>query len=390
MSNIIAKQFKFTLDSKSVKTYREKSFVCYNTDSIKFTIDIVEDGAPKSIVGANIEVNYSYPNGESISMKQEFEDGIVIVEGNTIEITPKNNCLVPTDVLMIEVNIYDKDEFITLQPFMFKVLKSIESDIYDKAETVTKTMRSIADQMDVLTQDVAELEGLVREAEGMIESRTSQAIESAQEMLSDVTVTVDEMTALVDEKIEETNLKLLELQNTASARVDNFIETSETKVGNLIETSSTEVDALIHKLQDVTVELDEYFLRSTPLTPMDYNGKLLFTTDLLTTSSTSLVNKTYILTTTGSVSGMNIITTNVAILYFTQENDKIVINYVALANKSVQGKTITIIPQFSNMSTSIPRDTFNFKIYIETNLLTSCIDNATCTITSNSAIGNKL
>lgn len=390
MSNIIAKQFKFTLDSKSVKTYREKSFVCYNTDSIKFTIDIVEDGSPKSIVGANIEVNYSYPNGESISMKQEFEDGIAIVGENTIEITPKNNCLVPTDVLMIEVNIYDKDEFITLQPFMFKVLKSIESDIYDKAETVTKTMRSIADQMAVLTQDVAELEGLVREAEGMIESRTSQAIESAQEMLSGVTVTVDEMTALVDEKIEETNLKLLELQNTASTRMDNFIETSETRVGNLIETSSVEVNALVHKLQDVTVELDEYFLRSTPLTPMDYNGKLLFTTDLLITSPTSLVNKTYILTTTGSVSGMNVITTNVAILYFTQENDKIVINYVALANKSVQGKTITIIPQFNNMSTSIPRDTFNFKIYIETNLLTSCIDNATCTITSNSAIGNKL
>ena len=314
MSNIIAKQFKFTLDSKSVKTYREKSFVCYNTDSIKFTIDIIEDGAPKSIVGANIEVNYSYPNGESISMKQEFEDGIAIVGGNTIEVTPKNSCLVPTDILMIEVNIYDKDEFITLQPFAFKVLKSIESDIYDKAETVIKTMRSIADQMAVLTQDVEELEGLVREAEGMIESRTSQAIESAQEMLSDVTVTVDEMTALVDEKIEETNLKLLELQNTASARVDNFIETSETKVGNLIETSSTEVDALIHKLQDVTVELDEYFLRSTPLTPIDYNGKLLFTTDLLITSPTSLVNKTYILTTTGSVSGMNVITTNVAIL----------------------------------------------------------------------------
>ena len=390
MSNIIAKQFKFTLDSKSVKTYREKSFICYNTDSIKFTIDIIEDGAPKSIVGANIEVNYSYPNGESASMKQEFEDGIVIVGGSTIEITPKNSCLIPTDILMIEVNIYDKDEFITLQPFTFKVLKSIESDIYDKAETVTKTMRSIADQMAVLTQDVAELEGLVREAEGMIESRTSQAIESAQEMLSGVTVTVDEMTALVDEKIEETNLKLLELQNTASARVDNFIETSETKVGNLIETSSTEVDALIHKLQDVTVELDEYFLRSTPLTPIDYNGKLLFTTDLLITSPTSLVNKTYILTTTGSVSGMNVITTNVAILYFTQENDKVVINYVALANKSVQGKTITIIPQFNNMSTSISRDTFNFKIYIETNLLTSCIDNATCTITSNSAIGNKL
>ena len=90
MSNIIAKQFKFTLDSKSVKTYREKSFVCYNTDSIKFTIDIIEDGTPKSIVGANIEVNYSYPNGESTSMKQEFEDGIVIVGGSTIEITPKN------------------------------------------------------------------------------------------------------------------------------------------------------------------------------------------------------------------------------------------------------------------------------------------------------------
>ena len=390
MSNIIAKQFKFTLDSKSVKTYREKGFVCYNTDSIKFTIDITEDGVPKSIVGTNIEVNYSYPNGESISMKQDFEDGIKIVGGNTIEVMPKNGCLIPTDVLMIEVNIYDEDEFITLQPFTFKVLKSTESDIYDKAETVIKTMRSVADQITILVQDVEELEGMVREAEGMIESRTSQAIESAQEMLGSINGVVDEMTTLVDEKIEETNLKLLEFQNSSSARVDELIGVSEIKINNLIENSTEELGVLTDKIKEATVELDEYFLRSTPLTPIDYNGKILFTSDLLISSPTNLVNKTFILTVTGSVANINTISSYIAILYFTQEGEKVVVNYTTLANKSIQGKMIDIIPQFNNLTTSIAKDSFSYKIYIETNLLTSCIDNAVCTITSNSVLGNKL
>ena len=78
------------------------------------------------------------------------------------------------------------------------------------------------------------------------------------------------------------------------------------------------------------------------------------------------------------------------ILYFTQEGEKVVVNYTTLANKSIQGKMIDIIPQFNNLTTSIAKDSFSYKIYIETNLLTSCIDNAVCTITSNSVLGNKL
>ena len=350
MRNIIAKQFNFTLDSKSVKPYKEKGFVCYDTDSIKLIINVDEDGEVKYMMNTKIDVIYSFPNGESNPIRQEFGDGISVTGEGGIEIIPRNNCLIPTDMLRIDINISDNDEFITLQPFTFKVLKSVESEIFDKAETVAKTMRGISEQVDVLTREIAELDRMVSDAEDMITERTLQAIGMVQDMLSGVTV-------VVDEKIEEADAKLDVFAN----RIDNSL-----------------------------VELDECFLRTIPLTPKVDEDKIMFETDLSEGSPIDLVGKSYIMTVTGSVANVNTITSHISILYFTQENDKVVINYVVLASKSVQGKSISVTPQFNNSLNYVPKDSTEFGICIKTNILANYIDNALCTIASNSILGNKL
>ena len=343
MNNIIAKQFNFTLDSKSVKSYKEKGFVCYDTDSIKLIINVVEDGEVKYMMKTKIDVIYSFPNGESNPIKQEFGDGISVTGEGAIEIIPKSNCLIPTDMLRIDINVSDNDEFITLQPFTFKVLKSVESEIFDKAETVLKTMKGISEQVDVLTREIAELDRMVSDAEDMITERTLQAIGMIQDMLSG--------------KIEEADEKL---------------------------------DVFVNKVDNSLVELDECFLRTIPLTPKVDEDKIMFETDLLEGSPIDLVGKSYIMTATGSVANVNTITSHISILYFTQENDKVVINYVVLASKSVQSKSISVTPQFNNSLNYIPKDSTEFGICIKTNILANYIDNALCTIASNSILGNKL
>ena len=78
------------------------------------------------------------------------------------------------------------------------------------------------------------------------------------------------------------------------------------------------------------------------------------------------------------------------LLYFTLENGNVVINYSPIANKSVQGNSISVVPQFNNGKTSIESSASGYKICILTNLLTSCVDNATCTITSNTTLSNNI
>ena len=103
-----------------------------------------------------------------------------------------------------------------------------------------------------------------------------------------------------------------------------------------------------------------------------------------------LIGKTYIMNVTGSPSNLSTISTNLSLLYFTLENGNVVANYVLLANKSIQDKTITITPQFDNEKNSIDKSAEEFSIRIATNLLTSCMENARCTISSNTTLDNNL
>lgn len=373
MDNVLAKKFQFKLDAKSTKMYKDKSFVCYDTDSLKWVIEVLEEDEPKSLGNSEIEVVYSYPNKENGAVKQVMADGGIEIEADgTIVVRPKNNCLIPTDYLRIDINIYDQDEFITLQPFMFRVIKSIESEIYEKAEDVVKTMKSITEQMASLIGDVEELQVLVSQKEDEIDIR------------------VQNMVSMLEDNINNTNDKLIALQEETRNDFDQYIEESKNTILGFVADSNNEIDALMERINNSNVELDEIFLRSMSLTPINEGGKMIFTTNTIMTSPYNLINKTYILNTTGSPYTSNVVTSNIGLLYFTLEGDNVVINYTLMANKTVQGKNITVTPLFGNNSNIISSGATNFEISIKTNLLAEYASTSLCTITSNTTLGNNL
>lgn len=391
----LAKKFLFKLDAKSVKVLREKSFVCYDTDSIKLVIEILENDNHKELYNSNIEVIFSYPNGESAPIKQTMEDGGVVIEGDSlISIMPKSGCLMPTDYLRIDINIYDEDEFITLQPFVFRVYKSKESEIFEEAQDIVKTMISINEQIATLKENVNTLTSKIEETSANIDNKLEATLQEANNKINKVKTeidnSIDDLNNSISEAIENANTQISNAIINGENRIDDLVDVSNVKIQTFLDNSNAEVNSLLEKIENTNVELDEVFLRSTPLAPIDNGGRILFVSEILLTSPTNLINKSYILTTTGSPYISSVITSNLGFLYFTLEGNNVVINYSTIANKSVQGNSISIVPQFNNLSNSIPKDSSSYKIYILTNLLTSCIDNATCTITSNTSLSNNI
>ena len=391
----LAKKFLFKLNTKSVKVLKEKSFVCYDTDTIKLVIEILENDGYKELYNSNIEVIFSYPNGESAPIKQTMEDGgIVIEEDSMVSIIPKSGCLIPTDNLRIDINIYDEDEFITLQPFVFKVYKSKESEIFEEAQDVVKTMISINEQVATLKENVNTLTTKIEETSANIDSRLEVILQEANNKVNEAKAEIDNsisgLNNSIAEVIENGNTQISNAVLNGENRIEDLVNVSNTKVQTFLDNSNAEVNNLLEKIENTDIQLDEVFLRSTPLAPIDNRGRIIFTTEILLTSPTNLINKSYILTTSGSPYVSSVITSNLGFLYFTLEGDNVVINYSTIANKSVQGNSISIVPQFDNDSNSIPKDSSIYRIYILTNLLTSCIDNATCTITSNTSLSNNI
>ena len=391
----LAKKFLFKLDSKSVKVLREKSFMCYDTDTIKLVIEILENDDYKDLYNSNIEVIFSYPNGESNLIKQTMEDGGIVIEDDSlISVVPKSGCLMPTDYLRIDINIYDEDEFITLQPFVFKVYKSKESEIFEEAQDVIKTMTSINEQVAVLKENVDTLTSKIEETSANIDNQLEVTLREVNnkmnEAKNEINNSISNLNNSVAEVIGSANTRISDAIINGENRIEDLINVSNVKIQTFLDNSNTEVNNLLERIENTDIELDEVFLKSTLLLPIDNGGRILFTSEILLTSPTNLINKSYILTTSGSPYVSSVITSNIGFLYFTLEGDNIVINYSAIANKSVQGNSISIVPQFNNLSNSISKDSSGYKIYILTNLLTSCVDNATCTITSNTSLSNNI
>ena len=334
----IAKKYAFELETKNVKALRDKSFTCYNTDTIKLEIEIMEGSDYKHLdeVETKVEVIYSYPNGEvALPIKQTMEEGgIEIIPDSAITIIPLKGCLYPTEHLRIDINIYNEEEFITLRPFIFKVYKSTEGELVDDSEEVLQSMYDIKKEITSLSEKLIELN-------------------------DNVTNTITQ----IDEYIEE---------NTS-----NMIET--------IKEADAKIDECVARVNTVNSDLDNYFLRNVVLTPVDVDGKITFTTNLSpNTKVRDLLNKAFILTVSGSSYSYNIIATSVSIVYFTMNGDTISINYVILVNKSVQGKSLSILPQFSNGLTVADKYITEFNICVQTNILSEFIDTASCSLISTS------
>lgn len=332
----IAKKYAFELETKIVKPLKDKSFTCYNTDTIKLEIEVMEESDYKCLdeFETKVEVIYSYPNGEvATPIKQTMEEGgIEIIPDGTITIIPAKGCLFPTEYLRIDINIYNEEEFISLRPFIFKVYKSTEGELVDGSDEVLQSMYDIKKEISSLSEKLIELN------------------DNVADTITQINGNIEENTANMMENLEEANAR---------------------------------VDECIARVNTINSNLDNYFLRNIVLTPIEFDGKIIFTTNIAPNIRVGdLLNKAFILTVSGSSYSPNIITTHVSILYFTMNSGSVSINYVILANKSVQGTSLSILPQFNNGLTVADKDLTGFNIWIQTNILSEFVDNASCSLVS--------
>ena len=410
----ISKYFEINLDSKITKPLKDKALVCFDTDSIMIKAIITEDLEEKDVEESQVSVIYDYG---SHKVEQRMEDGgIELVGKSEIDIVPKSNCLMEATAVSISINIYDEDEFITIQPFIFRILKSSESEMMDEAKDIVNNTVILREQVDALEDRVEIISTDITDKTAMVQKQIDEfsvvledEIESMHELINiniedtknNVYGEVESMHELININIDNTRNNVYAVTSELNSLVNEEIGITRAEISNLRQDAIEEIsnlrqDAiddiidLTERVNNTSIELDEYFLRSTPLSPMDYDGKLLFSTGKILGSPLNLIGKTYIMNVTGSPSNLNTISTNLSLLYFTLESGNVVANYALLANKSIQGKTITVTPQFDNEKNSIDKSTEEFSIRIETNLLTSCVENARCTISSNTTLDNNL
>ena len=148
----ISKYFEINLDSKITKPLKDKTLVCFDTDSIMIKAIITEDFEEKDVEESQVSVIYDYG---SYKVEQRMEDGGIELVGKCeIDIVPKSNCLMEATAVSISINIYDEDEFITIQPFIFRILKSSESEIMDEAKDIVNNTVILREQVDALEDRV--------------------------------------------------------------------------------------------------------------------------------------------------------------------------------------------------------------------------------------------
>ena len=377
----ISKYFEINLDSKITKPLKDKTLVCFDTDSIMIKAIITEDLEEKDVEESQVSVIYDYG---SYKVEQRMEDGGIELVGKCeIDIVPKSNCLMEATAVSISINIYDEDEFITIQPFIFRILKSSESEIMDEAKDIVNNTVILREQVDALEDRVEIINTDITDKTAMVQKQ----IDEFSVVLEDE---IESMHELINVNIDDARNNVYAVTNELNSLVNEEIGITRAEISNLRQDAIDDIIDLTERVNNTSIELNEYFLRSTPLSPMDYDGKLLFSTGKILGSPLNLIGKTYIMNVTGSPSNLNTISTNLSLLYFTLENGNVVINYALLANKSIQGKTITIAPQFDNEKNSIDKSVEEFSIRIETNLLTSCVENTRCTISSNTTLDNNL
>lgn len=377
----ISKYFEINLDSKITKPLKDKSFVCFDTDSIMIRAIIAEDFEDKIIEECQISVIYDY--GTHIVEQRMQDGGIEIVGANEINIVPRGNCLVEAQMVTISINIYDEDEFITIQPFMFRILKSNESEMMDEVQDIPKTTI-------VLEEQIKDLEDKVDNAGKDISDKIVAIEEQIKGFSYELEDEIEFMHELIDANVENMRDEIYAVNSELNNLVNEEVLITRNEITRLRQDAINNIEELTERVNNTAIELDECFLRTIPLFPMDSNGKVLFSTERILGSPLDLIGKTYILNVTGSPANSNTISTNLSLLYFTLESGNVVINYVLLANKSIQGRNITITPQFDNGKNSIDSSTEEFNIRIMTNLLTSYAENAICTLSANSTFDNKL
>lgn len=332
MPNIISKQINIELlqNETALHSLKPKFIV---GDSLIFNIKILEEpNKPKDLTDCKIDVKALRVRENSL-VEQRYEDSttdykieiLTPIEG-TIRAKLKPNFTSKGDVYRFYVTVRDNDENITVQPFTYTVLNSIDETIVENASDDVSTLR---DLNDLIIQYENELVGI---------SSTVDVLE--KEIQSDIANINHSITALED----DVELRIDEIDKVMSG-IENSLKINAVK---------------IHKL--------------TPYIPQGSNYVYL-TTPLISLSDTrNLAKCAYNLQVCGKVANDLVIHNSLSDVLFlvnldSSNKEVVQVNTYSRIDLDIQGRKIEPSVVFSNLTTQInPTTTTMFNLLVKTKI----------------------
>lgn len=260
MNEFIGKEYNATIDVKDSKlNVVQKGIQIFIGDSVKFHISLTNGkDTPKDL--ANIsKVKAYYKREDNTLVEQELDIEVINpTEGKIDIIVDKDVVSCPSDKIYMAIRLIDEDELMTSTSIGFKVVKAIDSDVFEQSKDKIATLDNLVSQ-----------------------------IEKSENAINDVNADI----AQLDSKVQSTN-----------ERIDTMI-------------SDTEIDvtALENRINAVNREMDEEFLRITELPKEIVDGRVCF--KISSRSIENWIGKSFQIAISGRVDSANI--TNSCILYLT-------------------------------------------------------------------------
>lgn len=163
IDNILSKKYYITLNAKENKLYTNKELSCRKNDSILFYITVQEDKLIKDLSNCKVSVM-------SVNDKRKIEQIIdsPTVENGVLVFSPKKEFTSIQGTLNTEITIFDDDESITVQGFLFTITNVLSSDIpeenKDSVDTIielNRVLNSYKEEVKSLRDSIDELRLLI-------------------------------------------------------------------------------------------------------------------------------------------------------------------------------------------------------------------------------------
>lgn len=365
--NNISKKFEFKLLTEDTSLYKTgvKLFVA---DDVEFTIEVLQEYNPiteekvaMDLTGCTIDCLASRMNSNT-SVQQRYgadEDtkGVITILdelNGIVKFKPNKAIMQNSDKLQIQFTIKDSDENISIQPFLFIVLDTVESE-----------------NIEIPTDDIKTLNEL------------EEKIQENKDFLDGIK---EEVIAL-NQDINNANLDLLETQEN----IDKYLRESTELIDSKIEVLNGKVDSLEQELNTLT----ESLVRQSILSPFVREGESYVSFKLIVAgyeakklaSNSFLVNVSY-QTTSPKKQGLSYTGLLTSIFY---EDSKAVpyayMNLTTMYKPSIAGMEIEPSVVFNGSVNKLIATESYYEIWIKTRIPKSEVNNAKCVI---STFGTKI
>lgn len=250
---------------------------------------------------------------------------------------------------MLTLSIADVNEVIYLCPIMINCIATSDNELIENNNDI-RVFKDLEVAIEEGKNSIASINTDIVIVNNSVEKLTQDVVE-VDKFVRD---TVQDLETEVHEKLVETEIK-----------ADNELQRIQDKVDGKLE------------------KMDTLYNKSITLEPYVVGNKINFRSDIINTSAKELVKYSYIIHVNGSPYANSIITSYIGLLTFSLESSGIVINLNTLLSKNIQGNSVVVTPKFNTTNSNIiNQNEFGYMLTLESNLISTNIDNSKCVLSS--------